>query len=195
MCSDGQEDPPSWVCLSGQLPLGYSHPACCQKACTAWTLTPSARPPLTLPRLCLHMMADPPSQQNFSNWWALNPATHTHTRCLVHLHLGPASCHCGAELCRWTCHRGEAASNPGMSHVYSCSPSLVWALNFCSESCGFPFFPSTNVYLAFILAVKYSERKRNKLCIQYKMTMKGPELRTNFVCTQKIKIIKNIFIY
>lgn len=77
LCSDGQEEPPSWVCLSGQFPLGYSHPACSQKAFTAWTLTPSARPPLTLLRLCLHMTADPPSQQNFSNWRALNPATHT----------------------------------------------------------------------------------------------------------------------
>lgn len=46
-----------------------------------------------------------------------------------------------------------------------------------------PSIPSTNVYRAFIMSVKCSEREGKKLCVQYKMTMKGSELCTNFVCT------------
>ena len=46
--------------------------------------------------------------------------------------------------------------------------------------------PSTNVYRAFVLAVKCSERKGKKLCIQYKITMKCPQFSTNFICTLKI---------
>ena len=191
LLSDGQEHP---LHVSGYLAsssLGYSPPSCSQKPShhldsdtrSQASPHPAQAPPshdswIPLTRELLKLLGSQLPRE-------ANPR-HTHTETPGPPPLGPAPCHCSAKLCRCPRHRGQAVGTPGTSQVYSCASTLAWALNFCSESRGYPLRAQHKCLPSIHSGCEVFRKERKKLCIQYKTTMKYPELSTNFVYTLKI---------